>query len=152
MSYESDAINAQAEGNTQPSNVQRSTAGQKAPGQSLKVFNGYLTLTASTTSVALYTPTTGASFWLTDFQASTDALSGANIDLQIASGTTASLVMRGSVHTLAPINMMAIESQPSATGNQPMWLLAASTASVNNSNHLWYNIYGFEEPNIGSQI
>lgn len=148
MSYVSEAINAQAEGINAATAVQRSSAGAKAPGQTIKTFSGMQSFAATVTSVALYTPAAGKSFYLTDFNISTDVGNsnnsgqGTNLDVQIITGTTASILARGSMHSLAPFSMNAIESQPPATGNVPMSIVISSAATVG---HVWFNVFGWEE-------
>lgn len=142
MSYASEAVNAQAEGIAARTAVQRSSAGIKAPGQTLSIFNGTQALTGSITSISLGTVGASLNFYLTDVNISTDIASGGNTTVQIIAGTTASVVAIGSVHSLAPYVQTAIESQPSAAPGVNLTLLIGSAASTS---HIWYNIYGWQE-------
>lgn len=145
MSYASEAVNAQAEGINALTAVQRGTAGIKAPGQTLKVFNGIATLISGGITLATYTVASGKNFYITDFNFTTDVVATlGNVDIQIISGTTASIIARGSTHNLAPWSMTAIESQPQAPGSFPVNILVASVATVP-TGHLWYNLFGWEE-------
>ncbi|HXB11097.1 MAG TPA: hypothetical protein VNZ45_03845, partial [Bacteroidia bacterium] len=137
MSYASDAINVQVEGGSYVTNVQRATAGFKAPGQNLQWWTGMQSLTGSSTSIALYTVPTARTFYLTDLLISTDIASGSNTDVQLLNGTTASIVARGSTHSLAPFQMEALESQPTATAGSNLSILIGSSASIQ---HVWYSI------------
>ena len=142
MSYASDAINSQVEGGSYVSNVQRANAGVKAPGQNLQFWSGFQALTGSASSIALYTVPAGRAFWLTDVYFSTDIASGSNTNIAIIAGTTASIVINGSMHSLAPFTMTAIESQPSAPAGSVLSVIIGSAASIQ---HVWYNIGGWDE-------
>lgn len=140
MSYQSEAVNAQVEGVNAPTAVQRSNAGAKAPGQTLKTFTGQSLLTASTGTIALYTVTTGKSFYITDVMLTSDVASSLNLDVRIqADGVD---MLRTSVHSLAPIDFSGIESQPVAASGAVVNILTASAATTS---HLWYSVYGWEE-------
>lgn len=142
MALTSQANDAIVNGTNNPTAVQRSSAGQKAPGQTLMTFSGMQTFTATVTTIALYTPTTGKNFYLTDLNLTSDVASGVNTDIQLITGTTASVLFRTSVHSLAPVTVTGIESQPVAAGAVPMNMVIASAATVS---HLWWNIAGWEE-------
>ncbi len=148
MSYASEATNAIAEGIAAKTSVSRESAGYKAPGQTAFTYSALVSLTGAVTTIFLGTiattnPTTGLpqNVYISDFQASSDfANANGNLDVQLqVAGVTQ---IRASLHNLAPVEMMAIETQPQGTAGGANQLVIAA-ASVNT--HLWYYVSGWAE-------
>jgi hypothetical protein len=152
MAYQSDANNAIVNGTSDATAVTRSTAGFKAPGQSAFVytgmFNAIIASGASYTSTLLATlttlnPTTGAiaSAYISDFVLTASATSSANIDIRLQLGGVD--LIRASAHSLAPIDLVNMETQPNAVaGSKTLNILTGSVASIN---QFWYLCNGWTE-------
>jgi hypothetical protein len=119
--------------------VQRSTAGSVAPGQVAKLFTAKVaTITTGITTIALYTVTTGKTFYLTDVSIFTDYASPIDGSIQ-AAGTG---IFYFGTSTTSPVSCQGIETQPTATTAQALTLVLPQTTAVQ---HVWYNICGFEQ-------
>ena len=152
MSYESEGIAAIVEGTSSATAVQGSNAGFKAPGQTAFIypgtFNSVVASGASYSSIILGTlvttnPTTGLAqnTYITDFQLTSNAASGANLDTHLQIGGVT--VLRTSVHSLAPADFINMETQPNAvSGGKAISLIVASIASTTQN---WYFLAGWSE-------
>ena len=121
--------------------VQRISAGFMGPGQTAKQYVGKQALSATlTTTVTLETVTAGKTFYITDILIISDVASSTTIDVRLqAAGAD---IFRAGVHSLAPIDMTGIETQPFATAGQLVTLLLPIVAGPPN---VWFNILGFEQ-------
>jgi hypothetical protein len=152
MSYASESVNSMVEGVSSSSAVQRSNAGFKSPGQTAFVYTGsFFSLVASGASytstllgtLATTNPTTGvaANVYITDFQLTSNAASGNNLDAQVQVG--GATLLRTSVHSLAPADFINMETQPNAVaGGKSINILLSSVASITQN---WYFLSGWSE-------
>ena len=118
----------------------RTTAGGPAPNQTQKNYSGLATTsTGSITTITLETVTAGKTYFITDVCLTTDSPSTSSIDARLqAAGAD---IFRNGLHSLAPIDMAGIETQPTAAGGQVVTLVLPITPSAQK---VWYNIYGVE--------
>lgn len=110
--------------------VQRVSAGLAAPGQSIKTFNFKQATSASLiTTISFYTVAIGKTFALTDVAIYSD---GATLcpDVQVQAAGT--VIFRGNVRDISPIQMPGIESQATATSGQALTLVIPIMASTPN--------------------
>lgn len=123
--------------------VGKFNAGFMALGQSAKQFVGKVTTKNAGGAVvqAIQTVSAGKTFYITDIFMNTDAASATSLlDVTIKAASTP--IFQANCHSLSPISVPGIETQPFGTTGQAIALEVAQAGEVKT---LWYNIYGFEQ-------
>ena len=115
----------------------RVNAGAVAPGQSLKVYAGTVSVATGAT-VALETVAAGKTFYVTDISIGGNTATQFLAQIQAAGITIANAYVKGDT---APWVEDGIESQPSASSGQAVTLVLGAAAATISS----FNIRGFEQ-------
>ena len=118
------------------SNIQRTTAGALAPGQTAKQIAGTVSINTGAT-VTINTVTATKTFYITDIHLATD--STASVDVKIrAAGST---IFETFLLNTAPCDVIGIETQPFGVSGQVVDMLLPTIAGKNVN----YFISGYEQ-------
>ena len=119
----------------------KSTAGAGAPDQTLKQFSSSGGVSIATgATVALYTPTAGKTFFMTDITITGNAGTAGQVLCQVKSGTT--VIWEAYMKTdTQPIEIPGIETQPQGPGGAALTLVIGTLAGATAA----YYIAGFEQ-------
>jgi hypothetical protein len=121
--------------------VQRTTAGAMAQGQTAQVMVGKIaTQTGAPTTTALFTVPAGQTLYVTDIIITSDAASGAATTIDVRIQSAAVDIFRQGMHNLAPVDACGIETQPQAAAGAAVTLVLPQTTSIQN---VWYYIAGY---------
>ena len=116
----------------------RTSAGNAAPGQTIKTFSSSGGVSINTgATVTVYTVTPGKTFYPTDIHISTDSATA--LLVQVKAGST--VILEGYISTTAPLDLAGIESQVGVGSGVVLSIVFPTVAGKNGA---WV-IFGFEQ-------
>jgi hypothetical protein len=104
------------------------TLAPKAPNQTMKTFTGTITTSTSiTTAIALYTVTTGKTFYLTDVIFCNNSINSSLVSVNASASLNAAPMIVGHAINTEAFDAINIGTEPSAAGGTPVTAQAGAT-------------------------